>query len=220
MFACTFAAGVVRWVQYLVFCAGTAPASWYGQAQTAAATVVHTTRIRACELKRHEWDANGSNFQILNSKSMKYLAAAERHTCGSQRSVAAHCAAGWPCWWWCPVCKWCRCGTRSRTRTVYSGTDQRRGWALDLHTPSVVERKGDRLWNYILRETIDCMQSPTSRSSAQILYCSNSPWKNNTVCFRPVNIWNSFFATNPSQDFARIHCFQGQLHAFQMNLSF
>ena len=66
----------------------------------------------------------------------RYLAAAEHRTCGSQRWAAARCAAEWRCRLLCPAWKCCRCGTRSRTGSVCSGTGRRRGSAPDLRTPS------------------------------------------------------------------------------------
>lgn len=69
-----------------------------------------------------------------------YLAAAEHHTCGSQRWGAARCAEGsrWGVHHLCPVLsgKHCHSGTQSRRGSCHGDTGQRRGSAQDPHIQS------------------------------------------------------------------------------------
>lgn len=142
----TLAAGIVGRVQYLVFGTGTLSAVWNGQTQTAAASIVDATRVGACGREDESevfvtcrvyyspvdvW----SRDQRVREVSA-HLAAAERRTFVFQRWVVARRAAEWRRRWWCPTCKCCHCGTRSRTGSVYNGTGQRRGSVPDPRTPS------------------------------------------------------------------------------------
>jgi len=115
--------------------------------------------------------------------SVLYLAAVEHRTSGFQRWAVAHCATEWQCRWWCPACKCYHCGTRSRTRSVCSGINQRRGSAPDLHTPSVDVRRADRWSSLFLQETTDCTLSSMSRSTASSIFEEIHSKRNKVVTF-------------------------------------
>lgn len=99
----TFAAGVVSRVQDLVIRASTLPASRRGEAKAAAPAIVDATRVGACRqmsstglLSRIE--PTGTSKQTNSVAGVcvsvfRHLAAAARHTCGSQRWAASRFSA-------------------------------------------------------------------------------------------------------------------------------